>query len=144
MPKLTSNRADPAVVEDLACIGCSPAEISAVCECPIEKLERDFGAQLERGRANARMTLRQRQWDVAMNGSKPSEHANATLLIWLSKQILNQRDKQEITGADGGAIQHETIDLSGLTEAELTQLERLVNSANMQKPERNKPADDKR
>ena len=79
-----------------------------------------------------------------MNGSKPSEHANATLLIWLGKQILNQRDKQEITGADGGAIQHETIDLSGLTEAELTQLERLVNSANMQNPERRKPADDKR
>jgi ribosomal protein S13 len=37
--------------------------------------------------------------------------------------------KQEITGTDGGAIQHEQIDLSRLTEAELVQLEAIVNSA---------------
>jgi hypothetical protein len=37
--------------------------------------------------------------------------------------------KQEITGSDGGAIQHEQIDLSRLTEAELVQLEAIVNSA---------------
>ncbi|HET9792186.1 MAG TPA: hypothetical protein VFR08_12870 [Candidatus Angelobacter sp.] len=127
MPKL--KHIDPDFIEKLAGIGCTIADIASVSGCPVNVLERDFASPISRGRANARMVLRQRQWDVAMKGSKDSEHANASLLIWLGKQILNQHDKQEITGTDGGAIQHEQIDLSRLTEAELAQLEAIVNSA---------------
>ena len=41
--------------------------------------------------------MRRKQFEVANNGSVP-------MLIWLGKQYLDQKDKQEVTGADGGAI----------------------------------------
>ena len=37
-----------------------------------------------------RMSLRRMQWSAAENG-------NSTMLVWLGKQYLNQKDKQEQT-----------------------------------------------
>ncbi len=46
-----------------------------------------------------KMSLRRMQWQAAENG-------NATMLVWLGKQYLSQRDRldAELTGKDGGAI----------------------------------------
>ncbi len=64
-----------------------------------ERGEDNFEALYRRYNDEGRMSLRRMQWQAAENG-------NASLLIWLGKQYLNQRDKSnlEVTGEDGGAI----------------------------------------
>ena len=59
---------------------------------------------IENGRANGRQTLRRLQWQAANEG-------NSTMLVWLGKQLLGQRDKTELTGADGGPMQMQTVSL---------------------------------
>lgn len=52
--------------------------------------------------------LKSKQFQVAMTGDK-------TMLIWLGKQRLDQREKQEITGKDGEPIQTtSTIVIQGI------------------------------
>jgi len=46
---------------------------------------------IDRGRAVGRATLRRMQWQAAENG-------NPTMLIWLGKQMLDQKDKVENSG----------------------------------------------
>lgn len=120
---------DAGLVSSLAGIGCTVAEIATCLSVSKDTLERNFAADIEKGREKARMSLRRKQWDAAMNGCKKGEKANATMLIWLGKQLLGQRDKQEITGPDGGPVQHEHFDLSKLSTDQLAELEKLVESA---------------
>jgi hypothetical protein len=51
----------------------------------------EFSELIEHGRANGRMSLRRRQFEKAMAGSD-------TMLIWLGKNLLGQRDKHEFSG----------------------------------------------
>lgn len=121
---------DPNLIEDLAGIGCTMIEISKICKCSVDTLERNFADVIEKGREEMKMSLRRRQLEVAHKGSKDKEVASVTMLIWLGKQHLNQRDKQEITGVDGGAIVHEHgFDLTRLSTEQLEQLRDLVESA---------------
>lgn len=55
-----------------------------------------FREIFERGQANGRIRLRRKQMQLA-------EAGNVTMLIWLGKQILGQRDQWagELTGKDG-------------------------------------------
>lgn len=46
--------------------------------------------------------LRTKQFDMAIKGDK-------TMLVWLGKQYLQQRDKQEHSGPDGGPMQVRTL-----------------------------------
>ena len=64
-----------------------------------ERGEENFEALYSKYNDEGRMSLRRMQWQAAESG-------NASLLIWLGKQYLNQRDKSnmEVTGTDGGAI----------------------------------------
>jgi hypothetical protein len=59
--------------------------------------------------AGGKMSLRRKQYTKAMEG-------NVTMQIWLGKQWLGQSDKmeskQEITGANGGAIKTEAVSIS--------------------------------
>ena len=38
---------------------------------------------------------------------KSAQDGNVTAQIWLGKQMLGQRDKHELSGPDGGAVQIE-------------------------------------
>jgi len=51
--------------------------------------------------------------------------------VWLGKQWLGQSDRHEVSGPDQGLIEHEVrvMDLSKLTDEELAQVKRLVESA---------------
>lgn len=62
----------------------------------------DFSAFSQQKRAKGDDLLRAKQFKVAMEG-------NPTMLIWLGKNRLGQADKTEITGADGGPIQTQTV-----------------------------------
>jgi hypothetical protein len=120
---------DPVLLEDLAGIGCTMIEMASICHCSVDTLERNYADVIEKGRQRIRQSLRRKQLEVAMNGSRKGEYASPTMLIWLGKQMLEQRDKQELVGPGGGPIQHEHIDLTGLSDEDLAVVERIVGTA---------------
>ena len=89
---------DATLVEELAKIMASRAEIAAIARCSVSTLDRHFDAAIKRGNLHAKGSLRRRQFEIAMAG-------NVTMLIWLGKQYLGQVEKQELTGTDGGPIE---------------------------------------
>jgi hypothetical protein len=117
-----------ATVEQLAQLGCTNKEIAAqfgVSERTIEsrRQEPDFREAWDRGVAKGNISLRRKQFAQAMAGDR-------TMLIWLGKQRLGQKDKvsNEHSGPGGGPIHH-AVDLSGLSEEELALLESLASKA---------------
>jgi hypothetical protein len=69
-------------------------EIAAVLEVSAATVDRaartpEFQEAYERGRAKCRYTLRRMQVELAKSG-------NATMQIWLGKQILGQRDNVHV------------------------------------------------
>jgi hypothetical protein len=85
-PKLTL---DTSLIEKLASIQCSNVEIAAILGCHPDTLRDNYSTNLDKGRQQGKMTLRRKQWDVAMKG-------NVTMLIWLGKQYLEQSDKSNL------------------------------------------------
>ena len=79
---------DPAKVEALASFGCTNVEIASVFDCDESTISKRFSRNLTKGRESGKIRLRQKQFDVAMKG-------NVSMLIWLGKQVLDQKDKQE-------------------------------------------------
>lgn len=75
-------------VEQLAAINCSVEEIAAVMGCHKRTLERRFAAVIKNGRDKGRMSLKRAQYTLALKG-------NATMQIWLGKQLLGQRDQRD-------------------------------------------------
>jgi len=88
---------DNAAAIRLAQIQCTDKEIAhclGVHETTLIRRKQDnpeFAETLERARSTGRMSLRRVQWQSAQAG-------NATMQIWLGKQILGQRDKHEFSG----------------------------------------------
>lgn len=76
-------------VEKLAAIQCTLPEMAAVLNCNVSTLQRRFAQHIEKGREHGRMSLKRKQYEVAMNG-------NVGMLIWLGKQHLTQSDKVEL------------------------------------------------
>jgi hypothetical protein len=87
-------------------------EIASFFNCSVDTIERavkkqynaGFADYYKKASAGGRMSLRRRQIESAMDG-------NVTMLIWLGKQYLEQKDvtTQEVTGPAGGPIQLEAM-----------------------------------
>jgi len=92
---------DGEMVEKLAAVGCTVGEIASVLGCNRSTLQRRFAAAIEKGGERGNASLRKKQFELAMAG-------NATMLIWLGKQRMGQRDTQSVehSGPNGGAIPH--------------------------------------
>ena len=73
-------------IETKASIGCTTVEIALIVGCSVDTITNRCSAVLAKGRANGRQKLRRMQWKAAANG-------NATMLIWLGKQMLGQVDQ---------------------------------------------------
>jgi hypothetical protein len=97
---------DPAQVEALARIHCTHAEIAAVLGCHKDTITNRFSDLIEKGKEEGRASLRRQQWKLATAG-------NATMCIWLGKQLLGQQDRQtlEHSGPDGGPIEVQAHEL---------------------------------
>ena len=93
---------DPKQVEQLAAIDCSYEEMGAVLGCSPDTLERRFAGAIQKGRAAGRSSLKRQQFKLAMDG-------NPTMLIWLGKIRLGQKETQIV----------ETRDVTQLTDEEL-------------------------
>lgn len=82
--------------DKLCHIQCTIEEISAWFDCSVDTIERavrrekkvGFAEYFGQKRKNGAISLRRKQYELAMNG-------NVTLLIWLGKQYLGQSDKLE-------------------------------------------------
>ena len=97
-------------------------EIAEECGVSHDTLTRRAKNELRRGRLLRDRSIRQKQYEMAMGG-------NATLLVFLGKVLLGQVERQEISGPNGGPIEYSRADLARLTDDELAELERLVESA---------------
>lgn len=80
---------DGKLVKDLASIFCTMNEIAAVVGCSVDTLERRYAEALKRGRETAKSSLRRLQWKAAKKG-------NTSILIWLGKNYLGQREPSMI------------------------------------------------
>lgn len=96
------------VLKRAASIGCTVDEIAALLGIAratfFDHLNRDPELQrmVDEAREQGRSTLRRLQWQKANVG-------DTTMLIWLGKQMLKQRDKQAITDEDGGPVAAEIV-----------------------------------
>jgi hypothetical protein len=75
----------PKDVERLAQMGCKDSEIAEWFGIDENTLRYNFSVELLKGKLQLRQSLRQAQIRLAMSG-------NATMLIWLGKNILGQSD----------------------------------------------------
>lgn len=82
---------DAKLVEKLAGIGAKNTEIADFVGCSTDTLENRFSAELTKGRANLKMSVR--RWQL-----KYAEQGNSALLIWLGKQMLGQTDTVTVSG----------------------------------------------
>jgi hypothetical protein len=88
---------DENVVLNMAAAGCTYPEIARACGVDPETIARRFADEIAKKRAEYAWTIRDRQnREAVMEG-------NPTMLIWLGKNVLGQKDRAELTGPNGGA-----------------------------------------
>jgi hypothetical protein len=77
--------------EKLAAIMCTQSEIASVLGVSLSVLEHDpeFQRVHKKGMEHGKASLRRMQYSAAKDG-------NITMQIWLGKQYLGQRDKQDV------------------------------------------------
>jgi hypothetical protein len=82
---------DYKLVKELSDIQCTQEEIAGVLNISVRTLQRDdeFCRIYKNGMLNGKMSLRRMQWEAAQAG-------NTTMLVWLGKQYLGQREKHEV------------------------------------------------
>lgn len=86
-------------IEEMASYSLSQEEIASILgyERQVFYDNQCYLAAFKRGEKHCNASLKRRQYLEAMNG-------NTTMLVWLGKQRLGQKDKSEIGGPDGKPI----------------------------------------
>ena len=84
----------PEEVEDLAALGCTDRDIANWFGVDENTLRYNLSDHLLKGRENLKQSLRRAQIKLALSG-------NATMLIWLGKNILLQQENP--TNSDANA-----------------------------------------
>jgi len=77
----------------LAQVGCTEEEIALHLGCSVDTIQRRYAAVLKKGRAELRMSLRRSQVKKALEGDN-------TMLIWLGKIILGQKEEKNYDPID--------------------------------------------
>lgn len=81
-------------VRRMAACGCTVAEIATICGCSERTINRRCREAIDQGRARLNMSVRRTQLRMMRRGS-------AAMAIWLGKQLLGQRDKQDLVTHEG-------------------------------------------
>ncbi len=98
-------------VYELRKIGCTDEEIAPVLGVSIEWMRQRKGTDAsfleayEKGWQELKRSLRRQMLRVAYS----SDRSAATMLIWISKNILGWTDKQEVGGKGGGPIEVKVV-----------------------------------
>lgn len=92
-PRATINRR---MLAGLAAIQCTYDEIAAVLGVDVTTISKndDYSKVVEQEREAGKMSIRRAQFTSGLNG-------NVTMLIWLGKQYLGQKDKLENSAPPG-------------------------------------------
>ena len=106
-------------------IQCTMEECCSVLEMSDTTLNRrlkemnynNFEDLYKRHNDEGRMSLRRMQWQAAEKG-------NSTMLVWLGKQYLNQKDKSEV---HANIEQQHVIDLTRIPDDQLDAIEKAFN-----------------
>jgi hypothetical protein len=77
-------------VYKLASLGCKVTEIADFFGCDRDTIHNRFQDELTKGKADLKMSVRRWQLETAKKG-------NATMQIWLGKQILDQKESVDVT-----------------------------------------------
>lgn len=92
-------------LEKLCSLQCTHEELAAWFKCSVRTIEMysrkpEFAEVMARGRAKGRISVRRAQMKLL-------EAGNATMGVWLGKQLLGQRDITpiELTGANGKPLE---------------------------------------
>lgn len=99
---------DSSKVEALAALQCTFDEIASglgVSKATLDRRRKEnpeLEEAVKRGRELGKRSIRRLQYEAA-------KEKNVTMLIWLGKQWLGQSDKHELTGKEGGPIEHKVI-----------------------------------
>ena len=103
--------------EKLASIMCTQSEIASVLGVSLALLEHDpeFLRIHKKGMEHGKASVRRMQFQAANGG-------NATMQIWLGKQYLGQKDKQELTGKDDSPL----IPVPEMSDAEVIERARSI------------------
>ncbi len=82
---------DYEAVSKLAALQCTQAETAAFLGVSVDTLTRDakYCGIYKEGIERGKMSLRRHQW-------RALEAGNTTMLVWLGKQYLGQKDKHDI------------------------------------------------
>lgn len=105
---------DPEVIARFIGKGFTVEYVARLMDVCVDTLYGNYSDALKKGYAFREGCLQAKQFKDAMKG-------NATLLIWLGKQWLNQTDKSE------SKITHEHTDLGHLSDEQLEQVRRIVD-----------------
>lgn len=92
-------------LKNMVRIQCTAEECAGVFECSVDTLDRRLKEEGYSGFADfykrfgdeGKASLRRAQWKAAQDG-------NPTMLIWLGKQMLGQRDKHDIEHSGGISV----------------------------------------
>lgn len=116
------------LIDNLLLIQCTQAEIAAVLEVDPDTItaacQREQGMLFRKYSAAKRgvgkVSLRRRQWKTAMAGDGPQ---HVRMQIHLGRHVLDQRERHEVTGANGNAIElATTVDMKKLSDAALREI----------------------
>ena len=93
-PRLVLNENGVKLIEQLAGLMCTDEEIASVLGVTVETLQAKhngeaFSEYKKRGQLKGKASLRRYQFETAKGG-------NPTMLVWLGKQYLDQKDRQDV------------------------------------------------
>jgi hypothetical protein len=92
--------------DKLCALHCTLEEFACYFDCSVDTIENKvkeahgvkFSEYFNLKKGAGKVSLRRKQFQVAMKG-------NPTMLLWLGKQWLDQKDKQELSTAEDKPIQ---------------------------------------
>jgi len=87
----------------MAQVGCTDKEQAHILSISETNLRGKFRKQIDEGRSQLRRSLRRAQLDAAINGKNP------TMLIWLGKNYLGQREPKAQMEHSGGITVEKVI-----------------------------------
>lgn len=98
--------------------------MAAVLDCDASTLTRRFASVIENGRASGKMSLKRKQWEVAMSG-------NVTMLIWLGKiqlgqveqvrQVIDQRNLNVNANVESSEVKEILQDLKSIIDTKVNE-----------------------
>jgi hypothetical protein len=133
------SKIDMEKLETLCQVNCTHEEIAAFFGITVRAIEKrrheseEFRNVMDNAKLVGKISIRRAQVQAALNGDR-------TMLVWMGKQLLGQRDVQamQISGPNDGPIEHRDVgmDLSKLSADELRTLRTLREKASAESGEK--------